>query len=99
MKAWSVRSDDAGDGLRGRGDYEQVGCLAQLLHGFDGFDPLDLVVWVDKADRPFEPGAAKISQNRPPADVSRGLAPTTATDRGENSLSRRYVDMGRSIRR
>jgi hypothetical protein len=31
--------------------------------------------------------------------VSRGLAPTTATDRGENSLSRRYVDIGQLVQR
>ena len=49
-------------------------------------DPLNLaVVWIDEADRPFEPGAAKIFQDRTPGDVSRGLPPTTATDRGENS--------------
>jgi hypothetical protein len=30
-----------------------------------------------------------------PGDVWRGLAPTIAIDRGENSLSRRYVDIGK----
>jgi hypothetical protein len=60
------------------------------LDGFDGFDPLDLaVVRVDETDRPFEAGGAKVLNTARPGDVSRGLAPTTATDRGENSLSRR----------
>ena len=83
--------DNARHGLRGRRDHEQIGCLRQLLDGFDGSDPLDLVVVrVDEADRSFETRVCEgFSRRRDPGDVSRGLAPTTATDRGENSLSRR----------
>jgi hypothetical protein len=56
--------DDAGDRLWGRRDHQQIGCLPQLLDGFDGFDPLDLaVVRVDETDRSFEPGAAEVSQH------------------------------------
>jgi hypothetical protein len=40
--------------------------------------------------------ADRLRNTARPGDVSRGLAPTTVTDRGENSLSRRYVDMGES---
>jgi hypothetical protein len=45
------RGDDAGDRLRRRCDDDEIGCLAQFLDAFDGFDPLDLaVVRVDETD-------------------------------------------------
>jgi hypothetical protein len=47
----------------------------------------------------LNPALRRFLKTARPADVSRGLAPTTAMDRGENSLSRRYVDIGRSITR
>jgi hypothetical protein len=37
----------------------------------------------------FGPAPRRFLSTARPGDVSRGLAPTTATDRGENSLSRR----------
>ena len=59
------RSDDSGHGLRGRSDHEQIGGMAQLLESFDGLDAFDFgVVRIDKADRSFEPGLAKTSQDR-----------------------------------
>jgi hypothetical protein len=42
----------------------------------------------------LKPALRRFLKTARPTDVSRGLAPTTATDRGENSLSSRYVDMG-----
>src|SRR5215472_14976306 len=43
--------------------------------------------------RPANPAALRFRMTARPGEVGRGLAPTTATERGEKSRSSRYVDM------
>ena len=47
---------------------------------------------------PPNPAACKLFRMVRPTDVGRGLAPTSATERGANSRARRYVLMDCVVR-
>ena len=66
------------------------GAPGKRVIGFDGANARDLVVArIDEVDRAGKSAAEQIFSTARPVDVRRGDAPTTATDRGANSVSRR----------
>ena len=95
--------DDAGRrslsrrrGNRGRDRWRRhcndnnVGHFGQRIVGSDGGYAFNLVVpRIDKVDRAGEAAAAQVFEHGPARRSLAGDAPTTATDRGANSLSRR----------
>ena len=77
---------------RRRRDHEQIGRLSRP-HRLDRCHSLDLAVmgiawWID----PSKSAASEVSDHAP-GDVSRGLAPTTATDPAQTASRRRSVDI------
>ena len=82
--------DDAGHGRGRRRDDDEVRGRRQIVDPRDAGSAVDLAVLrVDEKDGPGNPASRRLVSTVRPSEPSRALAPTSATERGAKSLSRR----------